>query len=162
MNHQCKHCGKSFEPHRSVSHQAYCSNHNCQKARKRNWQKQKLKKDPDYKANQKSSQKAWRDKNPQYMQAYRLRTPFYIQENRQQQRKRNDRRKKADFCGSFIAFPSSSLIVKMDELNPEQQRVSASISPLDFDSSLIVKMDELKSHKQGNLKIYFPKISCSG
>ena len=41
------------------------------KKRKTNWQKQKLKTDPDYKENQIRAQKAWANRNKDYWQKYR-------------------------------------------------------------------------------------------
>jgi len=147
MNPLCRHCGKSFEPFRSVSHQAYCSSRDCQKARKRNWQKQKLEQDPDYSYNQKSSQKGWRERHPDYMREYRLRSPSYVKENRLQQQQRNACRKKRKFS-ELPATPSSSLIVKMDELKPELQRLLFAFPFNVFDLDLIVKMDELNLYRQ--------------
>ena len=60
MEKTCPHCGKRFFPHPAVLNQRYCGSADCQKARKRKWQKEKLKSDPDYRENQAAAQKAWR------------------------------------------------------------------------------------------------------
>jgi hypothetical protein len=42
MNRICIFCGRSFEPYPTVPNQQYCSRPQCQKARRRKWQKEKL------------------------------------------------------------------------------------------------------------------------
>jgi len=54
---RCKHCHRLFIPNPRVIDQQYCSQKVCQRARKRHWQRQKMKTDPDYRQNQKESQK---------------------------------------------------------------------------------------------------------
>jgi len=44
----CAHCGRPFAPGPRVKNQRYCGEKNCQRARKRKWQKEKLGNDPDY------------------------------------------------------------------------------------------------------------------
>ena len=42
MNRICIFCGRSFDPYPTVPDQRYCSRSECQKARRRKWQKEKL------------------------------------------------------------------------------------------------------------------------
>ena len=72
---RCAHCGCLFDPNPRVKNQRYCSDKECQRARKRLWQRRKLATDPDYKANQTDCQKTWREKNPDYWRKYRERNP---------------------------------------------------------------------------------------
>ena len=132
---RCQHCGKDFIPSRVTQH--YCINRDCQKSRKREWQKRKLQTDPDYKANQQAAQRCWRAKNSGYWQKYRSSHPVYTSRNRQLQSKRNNRRttvcgedgteaiakmdaKVPDLSGNYYIFPATScrvlpeLIAKMD------------------------------------------------
>jgi hypothetical protein len=57
MEKTCPHCGKRFLPHPAVFNQRYCGSTDCQRARKKSWQKEKLKSDPDYRENQAAAQK---------------------------------------------------------------------------------------------------------
>jgi len=50
---RCAHCGCPLNPNGLARNQNYCGNNECQRARKRLWQKQKRATDPDYKTNQK-------------------------------------------------------------------------------------------------------------
>ena len=44
---RCAYCGRPFEPRPQVPDQAFCASRECQRARKRQWQRDKLKSDPD-------------------------------------------------------------------------------------------------------------------
>lgn len=84
MQRHCACCGKSFKPRPQVPDQAYCSELDCQRARKRQWQQTKLRSDPDYRYNQRDAQRAWLDRNPDYWRTYREAHPH--QGNRERQR----------------------------------------------------------------------------
>ena len=100
----CLCCKKHFHPHPAVRDQQYCSNQECQRARKRKWQKEKLSRDSDYRANQAEAQRQWRRRNTDYWKEYRKKNPTYTERNREDQRERNRRRR------------SEAEIAKMDEL----------------------------------------------
>lgn len=127
MEKTCPHCGKRFLPNPAVLNQQYCGSADCQKARKRKWQKQKLKNDPDYRDNQAAAQKAWRRRNKDYWRAYRKKNETYAEQNRLCQKERNRQRRR---------------IAKMDEL-----RAKSLISPGHYRLvplyGKIAKMDEL-------------------
>lgn len=82
MTRCCACCGEPFEPRPQVPDQAYCSAPECQRARKRQWQRAKLQSDPDYRDNQRSAQQAWSQRNPDYWRDYRTDCPDYAQRNR--------------------------------------------------------------------------------
>ncbi len=79
-NTRCAHCGTSFQPRPQTPKQTFCSATICQRARKRQWQQAKLCTDPDYRANQRSAQRAWAARNrgywPQWRQAQRAPAPI--------------------------------------------------------------------------------------
>ncbi len=74
---RCIHCGIRFTPAPQVPKQTYCSKPDCQKERRRKWQKSKLKSDPDYRDNPSLAQKAWTDRNPDYWRQYRQNSAVY-------------------------------------------------------------------------------------
>jgi hypothetical protein len=121
---RCAHCGCLFDPNPRVKNQRYCSEKECQRARKRLWQKQKLATDPDYKANQRDCQKTWRDNNPDYWREYRERNEKYTERNRnrQRERRRGGGVAKMDASGMDLALesgiyyivPESADVAKMD------------------------------------------------
>jgi hypothetical protein len=57
--------------------------------RRRRWQREKLNRDPDYRANQAAAQQRWRSRHPDYWRDYRQQHPEYTQQNRAKQRERN-------------------------------------------------------------------------
>lgn len=89
----CSACGEMFEPRPQSPRQAYCKSEECQRARKRLWQRAKRRTDDDdYHQNQLAAQKAWRKKHPDYWRNYRQTHPEYTAENRSRQYSRNEQR----------------------------------------------------------------------
>lgn len=95
INKRCPCCGQPFEPRPQVPGQDFCSSPNCQRARKRQWQRHKLQSDPDYRTNQRAAQQAWSQRNQDYWRNYRDARPEYEQRNRGQQRLRDAKGKEA-------------------------------------------------------------------
>ncbi|RQS20724.1 hypothetical protein [Burkholderia sp. Bp8998] len=67
----CVCCGDVFVPRQQMPHQTYSSSLACQRARKRQWQREKLRTDSDYRDNQRDAQRAWLSQNPDYWRQYR-------------------------------------------------------------------------------------------
>lgn len=112
---RCASCHDRFTPRRNVPGQRYCSKSECQRERRRRWQRDKLKQDPDYRANQAAAQRRWRKRHPDYGRQYRQSHPEYTARNREKQRERNRRRGRRGTC------PLTAPIAKMDvcvDLNP--------------------------------------------
>jgi hypothetical protein len=131
MEKRCLCCKKRFILHPAVRDQRYCSNPECQRARKRAWQKEKLASDSDYRANQAEAQRQWRSRNRDYWRQYRRRKPVYAEINRIRQRERNRRRR------------SGSKIAKMDEVKGKSVIRSGRYRLVPLCNSGIAKMDEL-------------------
>ena len=132
----CINCGGSFIKSSRHKNQSYCRKKHCQRAKKADWQRQKLRTDPEYKASQKLSNRKWIGSNPGYWKRYRERNPEKAERNRMLQRLRN--KKKAS---STTERPG--IIAKMDR--------SASLSQTTFKVMgqywlvpVIAKMDALK------------------
>lgn len=88
----CVCCGQSFAPRPQVPNQSYCSDPACQQARRQLWQRNKMRTDPDYRDNQRRSQRAWLERHPQYWRNYRGANPQYVDRNRIRQRNKNGSR----------------------------------------------------------------------
>lgn len=88
----CACCGQSFEPRPQVPNQSYCSDPACQQARRQLWQRNKMRTDPDYRENQRHSQRAWLDRHPQYWRNYRDANSQYSGRNQSRQRKKDEPR----------------------------------------------------------------------
>jgi len=69
----CKACRRIHPVNPRNLNQQYCNRADCQRARKREWQRKKRASDPDYRQNQIDAQQRWRDRHPGYWQEYRKR-----------------------------------------------------------------------------------------
>ena len=131
MEKTCLCCKRRFISHPAVRDQQYCGDPECQKTRKRKWQKEKLANDSDYRANQAEAQRQWRSRNKDYWKQYRKRNPAYTERNRMGQRDRNRRRR------------SVAEIAKLDELQGETLVPSGRYRLVPLCNRGIAKMDEL-------------------
>jgi len=135
MEKICIHCQEEFVPNPRVKKQQYCSNKECQRARKTGWQRKKMLEDPDYRDNQKRVQKEWQERHPEYFRIYRGSHPNYVERNRLLQHMRNTKRCKDGRV---------KLIAKMDALlKPFYSRKGAYFN-LIVQNPLIAKMDTLR------------------
>ncbi len=101
----CAHCGRVIPRNPHVKNHRYCKKEDCQRTRKRKWQKKKLATDNDYKANQRACQIDWHSRHPGYYKKYRLDHPDYCERNNLLQCCRNAK---------------ARLIAKMDASKPDQ------------------------------------------
>ncbi len=118
MERVCRHCGEVFVPCPRVKNQEYCRNPECQRARKREWNRRKMA-DSDYRANQQKAQRAWRAQNPEYWRKYRQEHPQEAERNRLKQRERN---RAARRPGVPLSIP---VIAKMDSIGHPSMPVLA-------------------------------------
>jgi hypothetical protein len=132
---RCAACDDLFTPRHNVPDQKYCSKPECQRERRRRWQRQKLKEDPDYRANQAAAQWRWRERHPDYWRRYRQTHPAYTERNRDQQRQRNRHR------GQGATGPSPPAIAKMDACEAQTAFVSGTYRLIPVCGQNIAKMD---------------------
>ena len=106
----CAYCGDLFDPSPRHKNQTACKKPQCQKAKKAEWQRHKMRTDPIYNASQKISQKEWARANPGYWKKYRHKNPDKAERNRVLQTIRN-RKARSKKSGTKMGTP---LIAKMD------------------------------------------------
>ena len=122
------HCRRLFHPNPRVKNHRYCDKRDCQRARKRRWQRQKMRDDPDYRDNHRAGQQAWLERNRDYWRRYRALHPEYVKRNRLFQKERD--RKRQDLAkmdalgeissvkpGSYYLIPAKGDLAKMDTLS---------------------------------------------
>lgn len=131
----CAACHEPFTPRPNVPNQTYCSKPECQRERRRRWQRQKLKADPDYRANQAAAQRRWGERNGDYWRRYRRSHPTYTERNRRAQRQRN--RKRAQAASS----PSPPGIAKMDPYPSQSPVASGTYRLVPVGGGDLAKMD---------------------
>lgn len=133
----CKYCGRNFLPSaRLKDRQEYCSQEECQRARKRRWTRRKLARDKAYRENQAEAARRWRRRNPGYWKEYRHRHPDYTKKNRERQKSRNHRRRAAD--GDEIAG-----IANMDAIGPKEGALSGLYRLVPVQREMIANMDAI-------------------
>jgi len=132
---RCAACRDRFMPRRNVPDQQYCSKPQCQRERRRRWQREKLRQDPDYRANQAAAQQRWRERNPDYWRHYRQTHPEYTARNRIKQRERNRRQ------GLAATGPSPPGVAKMDAYPDKRPIASGTYRLIPVTGPGIAKMD---------------------
>jgi hypothetical protein len=88
----CRYCQQVFQLSPYRPQQAVCSQASCQRQRRRDYHRSKLRSDPLYAQIVRDSRKKWRDAHPGYQKQYRQTHPKAVERNRQQQRRRDRRR----------------------------------------------------------------------
>jgi hypothetical protein len=140
----CLNCSKEkIASPRTRGNQSYCGDAPCQRKRKSNWQKQKLKIDKDYRANQKAADGQWRKKRPSYWRDYRAKNAASRNRNRSLQILRNHRRRKSQLARRDAA----SVIAKMDVIREQDLQSFQDVNEFWLVPSsppMIAKMDALK------------------
>ncbi|MDD3816356.1 MAG: hypothetical protein PHZ02_17130 [Desulfocapsaceae bacterium] len=106
----CVYCGDLFEASPRHKNQIACKKPACQRARKAEWQRRKMRTDPVYSAYQKISQKEWARTHPGYWKTYRKNHPEKADRNRVLQAVRN---RKARTKNAHVKM-ETPLIAKMD------------------------------------------------
>jgi len=132
----CTYCGDFFDPSPRHKTQTACKKIKCQRAKKAAWQRFKIKTDPIYSANQKSSQQKWLKATPSYWKAYRKRKPEKAERNRILQTIRNRKTR----VSSSDAKMDASVIAKMDSSKFDNFQVLGQFWLI----PVIAKMDALK------------------
>ena len=111
----CVYCGDLFDASPRHKNQIACKKPECQKAKKAEWQRHKMKTDPIYSASQEISKKEWARANPGYWKRYRNKNPDKAERNRVLQAIRN-RKARSKKSGIKVDTP---LIAKMDASKPD-------------------------------------------
>jgi hypothetical protein len=134
----CVYCGDLFDASPRHKNQTACKRTECQRAKKAAWQRYKMRTDPDYKFNQKLSQRQWLNANPDYWKAYRKRKPEKTKRNRILQAIRNRRARSHQKDEKL----DDLLIAKMDASQGDNFEVLGRFWMV----PVIAKMDALKVH----------------
>ena len=132
----CFYCGSFFDPSPRHKNQSACKKEKCQKAKKAAWQRHRMKTDPIYAANQKSSQQQWVNANPGYWKNYREKNPEKAERNRIAQAMRNRKARAA----SEVTQMQPLLIAKMDASKSDNFQILGQF----WLFPVIAKMDALK------------------
>jgi hypothetical protein len=90
----CRNCRKTIrDPNPRIKNQTHCRAPACQRARKAQRQRQKMRPDPDYRKNQMDAKDQWGRRNPDYWKKYRRNNEAYTERNRNLQKIRDAKRR---------------------------------------------------------------------
>jgi hypothetical protein len=106
---RCACCRRIKRRNPRVKSQTYCGETECQKERKRKWQREKMSTDQDYRTEQREAQRLWHQNNPDYWKRYRRNKQKHGRGDRQLQQKRDKAERKCDSSTRVVP-------VKMDTL----------------------------------------------
>ena len=90
---RCPYCKHSFPISIYRPQQIVCSQAECQRRRRTDYHRRKLRTDPEYRQVVRESQKQWWDEHPDYQKQRRQQNPLLVESNRQRQRGRDQKRR---------------------------------------------------------------------
>jgi len=89
----CLYCKRSYLRSIYRPQQVVCSQPECQRRRRTDYHRQKLRADSEYRQVVRESQKQWWDEHPDYQKQRRQKNPVFVENNRQRQRGRDRKRR---------------------------------------------------------------------
>jgi len=101
---RCPYCQCSFLPSIYRPQQVVCSQAECQRRRRTDYHRKKLATDPEYRQAVRDSQKQWWDEHPEYQKQRRQANPKLVENNRQRQRQRDQKRRLQQLVRNNLAF----------------------------------------------------------
>ena len=128
-----------FIPRRNTPEQKYCGKDKCLRARRADWQRRKLKHDPDNCEYQATARKRWREAHPDYMPNYRKNHPAYREKERKRSKEKRLLKKTA--VGKMAVTPPSERVVNMDLSGTQPFGKSAYYKLYPLSGNGVVSMD---------------------
>ena len=109
----CRYCNKSFDPSPFHPQQLVCFSPDCQRHRRRDYHRNKIAADSEYRQVCADSRKKWRANNPGYQRRYRSQHEEYCEQNRQKQQERNQKRQLSVIVKNNLAIDVKRLPAKV-------------------------------------------------
>jgi hypothetical protein len=89
----CCYCQQNFQPSIYRPGQRVCSEPSCQRQRRSDYHRERIRNDSEYAADVHASQKKWREAHSGYWKQYRQEHPESVERNRRQQQQRDRKRR---------------------------------------------------------------------
>jgi len=116
---RCLYCHGLFLPSKYRPQQVVCSQPACQRRRKSEYHRQKLKQDAVYRQVVRDSQKQWWSEHPAYQAQRRQRRPELARKNREQQRARDQKRRLVRLVRNNVALDLKRSAAEVWLLGPQ-------------------------------------------
>ncbi len=101
---RCPYCQQVFQPAPYHPQQQVCSQLPCQRQRRREYHRQKIASDPVYRQVCLESPRKWREAHPDYWKQYRQTHLQQVEQNRQRQWCRDQKRRLVNLANNNLAF----------------------------------------------------------
>jgi len=100
----CRYCQQSFQPSKFRPDQSACSQRDCQRRRRSDYHRSKIKTDSVYAEVVRDSQRKWCESQPDYQQRYRQSHAASVEQNRRRQQHRDQKRRLHDLEKNNLAL----------------------------------------------------------
>jgi hypothetical protein len=100
----CRYCQQIFQPSIYRPEQSVCSQPACQRQRRTDYQRERIRNDSAYAEDVRASQRKWLAAHPEYWKQYRKRHPESVKRNRQQQQQRDRKRRVVNLAKMNLAL----------------------------------------------------------
>ena len=100
----CRYCQQIFQPSIYRPEQSVCSQPECQRQRRSDYHRERIRRDAAYADDVHASQRKWRQANPDYWKRYREQHPESVTRNRQRQQQRDQKRRVVNLAKMNLAL----------------------------------------------------------
>jgi len=100
----CRYCQQIFQPSIYRPQQSVCGQPECQRQRRSDYHRTRIRNDPAYAGDVRASQKKWQQAHREYWQQYRQEHPASAERNRKQQRQRDQKRRLLNLAKNNLAL----------------------------------------------------------
>ena len=104
VERRCRYCDRVFQPSKFQPGQSICSGSECQRRRRSETHRRKIASDPEYRQVCQDSCRKWRSSHPDYWPRRRESNLAVVENNRQQQQVRDQKRRLRDLANNNSAF----------------------------------------------------------
>ena len=111
----CAYCHNAFNPSPFHPKQSVCKSPECQRRRRSDSHRKRIATDSDYRQACIESRKKWRDNHPDYQRSYRSKHEAYVEQNRQKQHQRNQKRQLALIVKNNLAISQVMIFQTLGE-----------------------------------------------
>ena len=120
----CRYCQQIFQPSIYRTQQIVCSDPECQRRRRTEYHRKKIRTDFEYAQIVRDSQKKWREAHPGYSQQYRQKHLDAAKRNRQQQRRRDQKRRIQNLAKNNLALDLKHYAAEVWLLGPDTRHLA--------------------------------------
>jgi tRNA(Leu) C34 or U34 (ribose-2'-O)-methylase TrmL len=100
----CRYCHQIFQPSVYRPQQRVCGEPDCQRRRRSDYHRERIRNDSAYAEDVRASQKKWRQANRDYWKQYRQQHPEAAERNRNHQRQRDQKRRLLNLAKNNLAL----------------------------------------------------------